>query len=285
MNKLFTAIIALLLSASSFSQAPEKMTYQAVIRNAINALVPNQSVGMQISILQGSPTGTAVYIETQITTTNVNGLVTIEIGSGTAVSGSFNTIDWSNGTYFIKAETDPTGGTNYTITGTSQLLSVPYALHAKTAENVNNDLVDDADADPTNEIQTLSTSNDTLFLSNGGGFVELPTDTVIISTDTITSYVVLLTQFSINPPFQTIVHNSAGLTISWIRTAAGKYTGTISPPLDLNKTVFFITGTNNAHRAFTAKLTSSTTIDIQSACGVNAWCDVFSGVPLEIRIY
>ncbi|MEA3508406.1 MAG: FISUMP domain-containing protein, partial [Synergistota bacterium] len=80
--------------------------------------------------------GTAVYVETQTPTTNVNGLVSIEIGAGTVQSGDFTTIDWANGPYFIKTETDPAGGTNYTITGTSQLLSVPYALHAKSADTV-----------------------------------------------------------------------------------------------------------------------------------------------------
>ena len=131
-TSMYTSVGALLLTLSSFAQAPEKMSYQAVIRDASNALVTNQQVGMQISILQGS---TAVYEETQTPTSNTNGLVTLEIGTGTIVSGIFSSIDWSADTYFIKIETDPAGGTNYTITGTSQLLSVPYALHAKTAAN------------------------------------------------------------------------------------------------------------------------------------------------------
>jgi hypothetical protein len=126
-------VLALLLTISSFAQAPEKMSYQAIVRAADNALVTNQQVGMQISILQGS---TAVYEETQTPTSNTNRLVSLEIGLGTVISGSFTAIDWSADTYFIKIETDPTGGTDYTITGTSQLLSVPYALYAKTATNV-----------------------------------------------------------------------------------------------------------------------------------------------------
>jgi len=99
-------------------------------------LAVNSNIGMQISILQGSATGTAVYVESFSPTTNANGLVTIEIGTGTVVSGNFTNIDWSTGTYFIKTETDLNGGANYTITGTSQMLSVPYALYAKTAEQV-----------------------------------------------------------------------------------------------------------------------------------------------------
>ena len=88
---------------------------------------------MKISILQGSATGSPVYVETQTPTSNANGLVTLQIGGGTVVSGTIATINWANGPYFITTETDPTGGTNYTITGTSQLLSVPYALYAKTS--------------------------------------------------------------------------------------------------------------------------------------------------------
>ncbi len=131
MKKIYSIVAALVLTVTVFAQAPEKMSYQAVIRDAGNALVTGQAVGMQVSILQGSVSGTAVYVETQSATTNVNGLVSIEIGSGTPSTGVFNTIDWSAGPYFIKTETDPNGGTNYTISGTSQLMSVPYALYAK----------------------------------------------------------------------------------------------------------------------------------------------------------
>jgi hypothetical protein len=141
MKKLFSLLAALVITASTFAQAPEKMSYQAVVRDSGVNLVTNQVVGMQISILQTTATGTAVYVETQTPTTNVNGLVTLEIGTGSFVSGDFTTIDWSADSYFIKTETDPAGGDIYTITGISQLMSVPYALHAKTvtqpAYNVN----------------------------------------------------------------------------------------------------------------------------------------------------
>jgi hypothetical protein len=137
MKKLFTIVAAVLLTATLWAQSPEKMSYQAVIRNSSDALVTNTQVGMQISILQGSEIGTEVYIETQSPTTNANGLVSIEIGTGTVEYGDFATIDWANGPYFIKTETAIEAPlTTYTITGTSQLLSVPYAMHAKTAETV-----------------------------------------------------------------------------------------------------------------------------------------------------
>jgi len=136
MKKVFSILAAVLLTASVFAQSPEKMSYQAVIRNNNNNLVVNSNVGMQISILQYSTSGTPVYIERQFPTTNANGLVSIQIGAGTVVAGNFASIVWGNGPYFVKTETDLNGGANYTITGISQLLSVPYALHAKTAESV-----------------------------------------------------------------------------------------------------------------------------------------------------
>jgi hypothetical protein len=126
------------MTFSLLAQAPQKMSYQAIIRNSSGQLVASHSVGMRISILQGSATGTAVYVETQKPTTNANGLATIEIGGGTIVTGTFAGINWASGTYFIKAETDPSGGTSYTIAGTSQMLSVPYALYSKTAQTAIN---------------------------------------------------------------------------------------------------------------------------------------------------
>ncbi|MBI2966488.1 MAG: collagen-like protein [Bacteroidetes bacterium] len=134
--KLKLSMAAVLLAASPFTmtglfgQAPNKMTYQAIIRDGSNLLVTSLPVGMQVSILQGSSTGTAVFVETHTATTNINGLVTLEIGTGTPVTGTIGAIDWSAGPYFIKTETDPTGGTTYTITGTTELLSVPYAFWA-----------------------------------------------------------------------------------------------------------------------------------------------------------
>ncbi|OFX29558.1 MAG: hypothetical protein A2W92_02990 [Bacteroidetes bacterium GWA2_42_15] len=151
---------------------------------------------MKISILQGSSNGNVVYAETQTPTTNINGLVSFEIGTGVLVLGNFESINWSNGPYFIKTETDTDGGNKYTISGTSQLISVPYAIHAKTVDNItetdpgfkssvagsitaanvndwNNKLSNEIDGSTTNEIQALSIRHDTIFLSQGG-FAKLP---------------------------------------------------------------------------------------------------------------
>ncbi len=200
MKQIFTILLAVLITASVFAQSPEKMSYQAVIRDVSDNLITSTNIGMQISILQSSAGGTAVYVERHFPTTNANGLVSLEIGTGTIITGDFTTIDWANDIYFIKTETDLNGGASYTITGTSQLLSVPYALHAKTAENVtgtisetdpifisspansitntdittwDNKLDSEIDGSITNEIQILSISNDTIYLTSGG-FVKLP---------------------------------------------------------------------------------------------------------------
>jgi hypothetical protein len=132
MKRNYTLLLFLFATVSILAQTPEKMSYQAVLRDASNTLLTNQEVGIQISILQTTITGTAVYIETQTATTNINGLVSLAIGSGTS-SDDFNTIDWSAGPYFIKTETDPTGGSSYSIAGASQIMSVPFAMYAKTS--------------------------------------------------------------------------------------------------------------------------------------------------------
>ena len=136
MKKINSILAGLFLTATVLftqqanAQAPQRMSYQSVLRNSSNALLVNTAVGIKISVLQGSVSGTAVYVETQTATTNANGLVSLQIGAGTASTGSFASINWSAGTYFIKTETDPAGGTNFSITGTQEILSVPYAMYA-----------------------------------------------------------------------------------------------------------------------------------------------------------
>jgi hypothetical protein len=129
-KNIYSILAWLLLTVSVFAQAPQKMSYQAVIRNSSSTLITSTPVGMRISILQGSATGTAVYVEiyNPNPVTNANGLVSLEIGTGLPVTGTFATINWAAGPYFIKTETDPNGGTNYSIVGTNELMSVPYAL-------------------------------------------------------------------------------------------------------------------------------------------------------------
>ena len=130
MKKILLALVITLVTQLSFAQAPQKMSYQSVVRNAANQIIANQSIGVKISIVEGSLTGTTVYAERHTTTTNANGLFTLEAGGGTPTTGTFATINWGNGSHYIKSEIDVTGGTNYTLSGTMELLSVPYALYA-----------------------------------------------------------------------------------------------------------------------------------------------------------
>ena len=137
-NKILVTSFLLFLGifSISFAQPPQKMTYQAVIRDAQNSLVVNRQVQIRISIIQNNPNGSVVFMETHTATTNSNGLATIEIGAGQSVFPlTLEQLDWANDNFFIRTEVDPTGGQNYILAGTQQLLTVPYAFHSGTTSN------------------------------------------------------------------------------------------------------------------------------------------------------
>lgn len=129
--KLFFFLCFWVLLSQGFAQPPQAMNYQAVARNADGSIVAGQPLGVRFSIVEGSAAGSALYQETHQTTTNTSGLFTLAIGKGRAVSGSFSVIDWGSGAKFLKVEIALGGGTNYQLQGTTQLLSVPYALYAE----------------------------------------------------------------------------------------------------------------------------------------------------------
>jgi len=131
MKRISVILITILITINIFAQSPQQMSFQAIIRDHNGQLLDNRFVGIQISIIHESPNGTLVYSEIKDTLTNANGLVTIEIGA----EYGFDTICWKYGPYFIKTEIDPEGGSNYTITSVSQLLSVPYAFYAEKSGN------------------------------------------------------------------------------------------------------------------------------------------------------
>jgi len=170
MKKIILSVIAIAaLSLSVWAQSPEAFKYQAVVRDASQNVIPNQAVGIQLTIMQGSTSGTVVYQETFAPTSNSYGLVNLEIGTGTVVTGTFASIDWANGPYFIETAMDVTGGTTYIVMGASQLVSVPYALYSKKAGSAANDL----DTDPTNEYNTSVVLNgDSLEITDLGGTIK-----------------------------------------------------------------------------------------------------------------
>ena len=132
--KKFKLLIGLIIiSFISLAQSPESMNYQAVIRNSSGNIIANQSIGIRIKILQGSANGSTVYNETFTPTSNAYGMVSLQIGTGFVVSGSFSSIDWGNNSYFVETAADVLGGSNYSVISTTQFMSVPYALYAKTS--------------------------------------------------------------------------------------------------------------------------------------------------------
>lgn len=158
----FTIIITGI--ATAVAQAPQSFKYQAVARDANGDIIKNQVVALRLSILKGGASGNVVYSETHTPATGAIGVFSLNVGQGTVQNGLFDAVDWGADDYWLRIEMDASGGTNYQIMGTSQLLSVPYALHAETVANT-----DDADADPVNELQTISKIGNTVTLSNNGG--------------------------------------------------------------------------------------------------------------------
>lgn len=171
----------LFVALSGIAQTPQAFKYQAVIRYSDGGIIQNQVVDIKISILAGSPVGNAVYSETHNVATNDIGIANINIGQGEIMSGDFTSINWGENVYFIQTDIDLTGTQDFAFIGTSQLLSVPYALYAANAVNV-----DDADADPTNEIQNLDIIGYELSISNGNS-INLPEDNDIDPTNELQS--------------------------------------------------------------------------------------------------
>ncbi|MCH8331987.1 MAG: hypothetical protein IH946_11540 [Bacteroidetes bacterium] len=134
--KKITITLACCLSISlSFSQAPLAMPYLAVARDSIGNVMANQLVSLEINILQGAITGSSVYLENHTDTTDAYGVVHLEIGRGMSAD-TFSNISWAQGPHFLQVSMDATGGTNYQLMGTTELLSVPYALYANESGNV-----------------------------------------------------------------------------------------------------------------------------------------------------
>lgn len=136
MKRAIAFAIMVLTITGVFAQAPSTLNYEFTANNSTGTPVAGRTVGIRASILQGSSSGTAVYIETHNSTTDVNATARITVGGGTVVFGTYGSIDWSSGPYYIKVDIDVSGGSNYNISSTNQFLSVPYALRAKTAESI-----------------------------------------------------------------------------------------------------------------------------------------------------
>jgi hypothetical protein len=127
------AFALLVFQTTLLAQVPQTFNYQGIARDAGGNVLPNRRIGVELSVLDGGATGTAVYSETFTDTTNAFGLFSMPVGGGTVVSGSFAGINWASGNKYLQTSIDLSGGTSYTLSGTTQLLSVPYALYAQNA--------------------------------------------------------------------------------------------------------------------------------------------------------
>ena len=268
MKKIFIlSLITIVFIGDLVSQAPNLMSYQAVIWDASGNLVSEKTVSIKISILQGSVSGTSVYSETHKIQTNINGLVSLTIGGGTNATGKISDINWGGGSYFLKTETDPTGGNSYTITGITQLVSVPYALHSNTSNNLNTPkpglpgqiLTVDKDGKPiwVSTLPMLSTNNSSNITSNtatSGGNV------ISDGGSPVTARGIVWSTFP-NPTvsLSTITNNGSGL---------GIFSSTISG-LILNTTYYARAyATNNVGTGYGNEISFTTKTDSTNVMGI-----------------
>jgi hypothetical protein len=146
------------------TQTPQKINFQSIVRNTNGVIFSNKTLSFKISILSGSITGTQVYSETHTSTTDAIGLVSLQIGTGTVLSGAFTAITWENATHFIKLEADFNGGNNYVLLGTKELMSVPYAMYASKTDTFSLNL--------TNRFAEKAPINNPTFTGTVGGITK-----------------------------------------------------------------------------------------------------------------
>jgi len=136
MKRLYIIHLLLALGLVAHSQSPAGVSYQALIRDASGTLVTAETVGVRVSIRQGTEGGSVVYQETNSATTSANGVLHFQLGGGTS-NDDISGIDWGAGPYFVEHEVDLEGGTSYTISGTTPLRSVPYSWFTDATEHLN----------------------------------------------------------------------------------------------------------------------------------------------------
>lgn len=170
MKPLYLFLLCSISSVVLSAQAPQAFKFQGVARDASDAVYASQAVHLRLLLLEedGSPNPPVVYEEQHTVFTSPQGVFSVNIGEGTAIQGDFSVLDWANQQYSLQVKIDPNDSNNFIDLGKSRLLSVPYALHAETVSNS-----DDADADPTNEIQSLNLSGTNLSISGVASSIDL----------------------------------------------------------------------------------------------------------------
>jgi len=221
MKRLILSLTAFIYSITLHAQAPQAINYQAVARNGVGQIVPSQNIGVRFSILDGSASGTLLYQETYTTTTNNFGLFTLAIGKGTVSTGVFSNINWGGTDKYLKVEIAPQGGTTYLLQGTTQLLSVPYALYS--------------------EKTRLLAGNNTINITNGNtisGNYQAGNNTILVTGNSITgnyqaaNNTILLTGNTIAANYQAgtgisisgnTITNTVAASSLWVADANGQH--------------------------------------------------------------
>jgi hypothetical protein len=306
MKNILILILFVFSQAVVVAQAPQALNYQAVARKQDGSISSNQPVSIRFSVLDGSAAGTVIYQETHQTSTNNFGLFTLAIGTGTTLSGNFSAINWGAGLKFLKVEIALQGGANYQLQGVSQLLSVPYALYAERSNTPGPQ--GPAGATGPAGPQGFPGQKSLIDLVNFSSNANCTTGGIIVKSgvdqnnnnvldanevDNIKSicfqqspmelpktFTALLSQTGGSAPVATIISNSLNLSITWSRISQGRYRGILNQNLDMTKTILL---NNNSH--VHCRLNSSNEILVDNACGINAYCDDFSRLSLEIKVY
>lgn len=169
MRRIATLLILLFGAIGlSLAQVPGKIDFQAVARDASGEILSNQLIRVKTGVVMGSLPGVMVYQEEHEVTTDAFGHFVLPVGAGDPLQGTFSDIDWGGGSHFLQLEMDTDESGNFLQMGTLEMMTVPYAFYAERVGDV-----DDADADPTNELQQLSVQGEVISIS-GGNSIQIP---------------------------------------------------------------------------------------------------------------
>lgn len=223
MKKLICFFALLLLQALAYAQPPQGIAYQGVAYDSSGNPVIDQDIRLRISILNNSASGTVLYVETFLYHTNLQGVYSLNIGMGTVQTGTFNTINWGVGNKYLKAEIDITGGTNYTIIGTTQLMSVPYALYAGSSKKTENGVIS---VNTITDLKNLAVPaiNEVVYVrchsnigDNGGGFFRWRNDAALMNTSPVNPRETYYTQDNNG----TLIKSNVSMVGRWVREYDG----------------------------------------------------------------
>lgn len=235
----FLTLFIIILTTGVFAQTPQRINYQAVARDASGNIVTG-AIGIKFQILQGSASGTVIYEETHTASPSSAGIFDVQIGGGSVVLGNFATIPWGTNSYFLRVNIDPAGGTSYSTVGTSQFISVPYALFAEKT------------SPPVLSVTPSGTAN---ILSVGPSTVAIPAGSAAASPTLIGVSPVTVTPVpAVGTPTAYLISSSTSTSVGTsslqinsphtvTTLSANNYSINIAPPVFTNSGIANVTGT------------------------------------------